>query len=1042
MPRKAPAEPIDHHYNIPRLNRVFFVSGVLLAVVFVGMVIADYSRGWKTLQRSFMRLDAKMTREATKVAREKAYGEERDKLRTALAADREQVEAHKRDLARAEARLKKLAPRLYAADQDYKFAKASFDAERYKYEDALANAPKSAPSAKKDLDKIQKQMDEASVRLATLNRDQATINAEIKSITQQRDAVLVSIEKLSADYNLSRQKLAALKQDTIFEVRNSPILDMINPSLRVQQVQLPEHFNDVNFMRIPRVDRCETCHIAAERKGFEDAKLEVFRTHPKQNLMVGSESPHPSNDFGCTPCHGGRDRATSFWSAGHSPVTEKQTATWKRKYDWEFDRFNETPILPLKFAEAGCYRCHADEANFPDAPRLNAGLRLVEGLGCWGCHRIEGLEKQGLPRVGPSLEKVAAKVTRDWATRWVMDPSSFRPNTKMPNFFYQENFVNVSGPRPPTVAQQKMNVQGRIENDTMVNSIIAYIFEKSKPAAVPAVSGHGDAAHGQKLVSDRGCLGCHTVDPSAPRDLTGTYRQFGPNLAGVGGKVSRDWLYAWIRDPKAWNPETKMPNLRLTDADALDIAEYLTTLRTPAGFDTVALPKTDPETLDRMALYFEMSSKTLFDAKADLARMDLHSKEVYTGEKLIAQYGCFACHRIPGFEDAKPIGTELTEEGSKAVHRLDFGFLHIPHNREAWFQTKLASPRIYDRDRARGWEEKLRMPNFRLTPLEQEELVTVVLGMQKLNASAAAKKELSPDETAIERGRRIVKNNNCQGCHIIEGFGGSFRSLVSDVSLAPPIIQGEGAKVQSDWLFGFLKAPKTGQIRPWLEAHMPTFGFSEKDLNDLTRYFASLDRAQYPFLVGNYPTDSRSWSAGKKTFELLKCKQCHPRSDQEMNAPGVDRSNLAPNLQMASSRLRHDWINDWIRRPDEWMPGTRMPTNFPKGDDGKRTSPLAAMADAPAFAKDREDYARILGGDAEAKKFLADPNAVTKALRDYVWSIGVNGGTGPASGTAADASPSAAPHTDRIAAKARRRAAPAHEISGFGSSVSGSPGGQ
>ncbi len=1021
MPRKAPAEPIDHHYNIPKLNRVFFLSGMVLAAVFVFMVIADYSRGWKTLQRSFMRLDARKTRDATRAAREKAYGEERDKLRADLAASQEQVATHKRALASLDTKLKKLAPRIYAADQDYKFAKASFDAERYKYEDALANTPKSSPAAKKDVDRIQKKMDEATVRLATLTREQTGIQNEIKHLTEQRDAVQANIEKLSADYKLSRQKGLTLKQDTIFEVRNSPILDMINPSLRVQQVQLPEYYNDVNFMRIPRVDRCETCHIAAERKGFEDAKQEVFRTHPKQNLMVGSESPHPSNEFGCTPCHGGRDRATSFWSAGHSPVGTKQNAVWKKKYDWEFDRFNETPILPLKFAEAGCYRCHAEETNFPEAPKLNAGVRLVEGLGCWGCHRIEGLEKQGLPRVGPSLEKVAAKVTKDWATRWVMDPASYRPSTKMPNFFYQENFVQVSGPRAPTAAQAHMNVQGRTENDVMVNSIIAYIFDRSKTSAVPAVSGHGDVTRGQKLLSERGCLGCHMVDPAAPRDLTGTYRQFGPNLAGVGGKVSRDWLYAWIRDPKAWNPETKMPNLRLTESDALDIAEYLATLPAPAGFDRVELPKTDPATLDKIALYFEMSTKTLFDARADLSRMDLHAKEVYTGEKLIAHYGCYACHRIPGFEEAKPIGTELTEAGSKAVHRLDFGFLHIPHTREDWFQTKLASPRVYDRDRARGWEEKLRMPNFRLSPQEQEQLVTVVLGMQKLNASPAAKKELSPDETAIERGRRIVKNNNCQGCHIIEGFGGSFRSLVADTSLAPPIIQGEGAKVQSDWLFAFLKAPKTGQIRPWLDAHMPTFGFSEKDLNDLTHYFASLDRAPYPFLPDRYPTDAHTWAAGKKTFELLKCKQCHPRSDQEMNAPGVERSNLAPNLQMASSRLRHDWINDWIRRPDEWMPGTRMPTNFPKGDDGKRTSPLAAMADAPVFAKDREDYARILGGDDAAKKFLGDPNAVTKALRDYVWSIGINGGTAPASNTAADASPAPAARPDRRASTAASR---------------------
>ena len=146
--------------------------------------------------------------------------------------------------------------------------------------------------------------------------------------------------------------------------------------------------------------------------------------------MVGSESMHPANTFGCTPCHGGRDRATSFWSAGHSPETEAQRASWTKKYDWEFDRFNETPVLPLKYAEGGCYRCHSSEANFHDAPTLDAGMRVVEGLGCWGCHRIDGLEKQGLPKVGPSLEKVASKLeTTDWAKRWVMNPAAFRANT-------------------------------------------------------------------------------------------------------------------------------------------------------------------------------------------------------------------------------------------------------------------------------------------------------------------------------------------------------------------------------------------------------------------------------------------------------------------------------------------------------------------------------------------------------------------------------------------------------------------------------------
>ena len=98
----------------------------------------------------------------------------------------------------------------------------------------------------------------------------------------------------------------------------------------------------------------------------------------------------------------------------------------------------------------------------------------------------------------------------------------------MPNFFYLENFVNVSGPNPPTAAQKKMNEHGRVENDTMVNSIVAYLYDKSRPAEVPAVPGRGDAARGEKLLAERGCFGCHVADPNAQRDLVGTYRQFGP----------------------------------------------------------------------------------------------------------------------------------------------------------------------------------------------------------------------------------------------------------------------------------------------------------------------------------------------------------------------------------------------------------------------------------------------------------------------------------------------------------------------------------
>ena len=325
-----------------------------------------------------------------------------------------------------------------------------------------------------------------------------------------------------------------------------------------------------------------------------------------------------------------------------------------------------------------------------------------------------------------------------------MAPDAFRANTKMPSFFYQENFLNVSGNKKPTKAQQEMNVRGKLENDAMVNSIVAYLFEKSHPAPVPAASGGGDAARGEKLLSARGCYGCHQVDPraDAPRDLTGTYRQFGPNLAGVGPKASRDWIFQWISDESG----TRKPRCPTwADApEALDMAEYLSTLKSPPRFDQMALPQTDPKVLDDIAFYFETSTKTRFDARADLDRMDLHAKEVYTGEKLISHYGCFACHRIPGFEEAKPIGTELTEEGSKAVHRLDFRFLHLPHTRTYFHQAAIRGSSTAT---ARGWEERLRMPNFRF---RDDELRHNAGPRLEAPRPSAAKRRVSGERYAIQ----------------------------------------------------------------------------------------------------------------------------------------------------------------------------------------------------------------------------------------------------------------------------------------------------
>ena len=68
------------------------------------------------------------------------------------------------------------------------------------------------------------------------------------------------------------------------------------------------------------------------------------------------------------------------------------------------------------------------------------------------------------------------------------------------------------------------------------------------------------------------------------------------------------------------------------------------------------------------------------------------AKQLELGQRVISRYGCFSCHDIKGFEKAQPIGTDLSEEGSKLVTRLDFAFItDIPHTSKiAWFRTQAA----------------------------------------------------------------------------------------------------------------------------------------------------------------------------------------------------------------------------------------------------------------------------------------------------------------------------------------------------------------
>ena len=126
-----PQEPIPHNYSIGGLNLIFLWSSLALLAATVLMVGYDYVRGWKWFQIEFMRMQQERIEQDIHTA-------ETETSKAQLTALDRQVKQIENDIARhrsqyvgAQKDLDSWEGIHYAADQDYRFAKARLDAQRY-----------------------------------------------------------------------------------------------------------------------------------------------------------------------------------------------------------------------------------------------------------------------------------------------------------------------------------------------------------------------------------------------------------------------------------------------------------------------------------------------------------------------------------------------------------------------------------------------------------------------------------------------------------------------------------------------------------------------------------------------------------------------------------------------------------------------------------------------------------------------------------------------------------------------------------------------
>ncbi|MDZ7344910.1 MAG: hypothetical protein ONA90_10410, partial [candidate division KSB1 bacterium] len=447
MPKRSELPIEERNYS-----HIYFALSALLALTtFWAVLDMIWARApWQREQRKFNDWEIAELQTKLAAAEEKFNTESAQRyqeLQTQLAEARAQLTSESyrqaaQDSAAADLEAAK-------ARQEYRFLKSEADAEYYLYKEAeyhnklaeykargekVASLNEKAAEWKAKWDAAEAKKHQAMQRLAELRKPVTDIVAEMK-------AMRAEIENL---------------HQLIARVDDRPI--------KIKQVVMPA-FVKGNFGNyIDNVDRCESCHPAATRKGFEHAEMKNFRTHPSLDTLLAI---HPVERFGCSPCHGGQGPALQGVKYAHGTV----------KY-WEH------PLLKGEFLEAGCNLCHAKELLTDHAETLNEAKRMVYDLGCFGCHEIRGFET--LERIGPSLNRITKKLDPSWVYGWLRNNREFRPHTRMPNPLYTHE-------------------------EALATTAFLFSLEADNDWQPVKKTLAGNARRGEALVDNVGCKGCHVI---------------------------------------------------------------------------------------------------------------------------------------------------------------------------------------------------------------------------------------------------------------------------------------------------------------------------------------------------------------------------------------------------------------------------------------------------------------------------------------------------------------------------------------------------
>lgn len=424
---------------------------------------------------------------------------------------------------------------------------------------------------------------------------------------------------------------------------------------------------------------------------------------------------------------------------------------------------------------------------------------------------------------------------------------------------------------------------------------------------------------GRSLLSAMGCAHCHVITQPDGNVIKPTDDP--PPLIHIAEKTSREWIYAWLKDPQAYAASATMPNFQLSDQDAADISAFLIAQSRPS-----AAGKSSPSIIPQ----------------AQAAPADATEAATLYGASF-----CSSCHAVQnaaGNLVGGNFGPELTRVGSKV--------------NPDWLRRWLNDPRQY--------EPGTRMPHYRFDEKQVALLSTFLLA--KKDDDLLANVHLPPaSPDSIAHGKRLVTESGCAACHQINGVSPP-QNFAPDLSRVGSralsmIVFAPGMKHNvPDYITAKISNPRS--FGPGLK--MPKFTLTDDQVVALTTaLLAQTDRAgslaHEQLISAKTMSDYHPGGDAGRLMDDLRCLSCH-----SINGNGGD---MAPDLTWEGSAVQRAWLEEFLNNPNTLRPALirRMPKfNLTSAEIKTLSDYILSAYQAPGFDAQAVDP-HSLGPDAAAR---------------------------------------------------------------------------